>query len=153
MFISSTNQRGRVYILGWSYRILSLHPSSSVFELPVLGRIKQCYAADSYVAWQHGTQRGKKRGNFGMLQDGWSQGRDIAIGVLGPLLVTRDGLRKDLPRSRKTRGLLAYLALMPQACRREDLCDLLWDGTADPRSELRWSLAKIKAAVGPWIDV
>jgi DNA-binding SARP family transcriptional activator len=29
---------------------------------------------------------------------------------------------------------------------------LLWEGAADPRSELRWSLAKIRAAVGPWLQ-
>jgi DNA-binding SARP family transcriptional activator len=82
-----------------------------------------------------------------------SHGQNLAIGVLGPLVVTLDGLQRDLPRSRKTRGLLAYLALARRACRREDLCDLLWEGTADPRSELRWSLAKIRAAVGPWLQV
>jgi DNA-binding SARP family transcriptional activator len=88
-----------------------------------------------------------------MVQDEWSSGKQFAIGLLGPLVVTRDGVRRTLPRSRKTRGLLAYLALASRACRREDLCDLLWDGAADPRGELRWSLAKIRAAVGPWLQV
>jgi DNA-binding SARP family transcriptional activator/tetratricopeptide (TPR) repeat protein len=88
-----------------------------------------------------------------MLQYGESHGQHFAIAVLGPIVVMRDGIRRALPSSRKTRGLLAYLALAPRACRREDLCDLLWEGAADPRSELRWSLAKIRAAVGPWLQV
>ena len=88
-----------------------------------------------------------------MLQDGRSHGKHLAIGVLGPLVVTRDGIPRALPASRKTRGLLAYLALAPLACRREELSDLLWEGAADPRGELRWSLAKIRAAVGPWLEV
>ena len=87
------------------------------------------------------------------VEDGWSRGQDLAIGVLGPLVVMRGGVGKALPRSRKTRGLLSYLALAPRACRREDLCDLLWEGAADPRSELRWSLAKIRAVIGPWLHV
>lgn len=88
-----------------------------------------------------------------MGRDGKSHGSTLEIGLLGPLTVTRDGVRRDLPSSRKTRGLLAYLALTTRVCRREDLCDLLWDGAADPRGELRWSLAKIRAAVGPWLQV
>jgi len=77
----------------------------------------------------------------------------LSIGVLGPLLVRREGARRELPASRKTRGLLAYLALRERPCPRDELCDLLWEGTADPRSELRWSLAKIRAAVGGWLQV
>lgn len=82
-----------------------------------------------------------------------SHGNGFTVGVLGPLLITRDGVRKELPPSRKTRGLLAYLALAGQECRRDDLCELLWEGASDPRSELRWSLAKIRAVVGPSLKV
>jgi len=77
----------------------------------------------------------------------------LFVGVLGHLIVIRDGIRRELPASRKTRALLAYLSLTQRPCRREELCDLLWEGTSDPRSEVRWSLAKIKAAVGPWLEV
>jgi DNA-binding SARP family transcriptional activator len=101
----------------------------------------------------HGIHRGKKRGISEMHADSGSQDKTFAVGVLGPLWVARDGLRRELPRSRKTRGLLAYLALAPQMRPREDLCALLWEGTADPRSELRWSLAKIRAVVGPLLKV
>jgi DNA-binding SARP family transcriptional activator/tetratricopeptide (TPR) repeat protein len=88
-----------------------------------------------------------------MLQDERSNDQCCSIRLLGPVMVTRAGLRRTVPASRKTRGLLAYLALAPRACRREDLCDLLWEGAADPRGELRWSLAKIRAAIGPWLQV
>ncbi|MFO1150856.1 MAG: BTAD domain-containing putative transcriptional regulator [Alsobacter sp.] len=72
----------------------------------------------------------------------------LEIRVLGPLLAVRDGRIRPLPASRKTRGLLAYLALAAAPCRRAELCDLLWENVADPRGELRWSLSKIKAALG-----
>ncbi|GAB2895906.1 hypothetical protein GCM10027093_34440 [Paraburkholderia jirisanensis] len=68
-------------------------------------------------------------------------------------MVMQRGERCALPASRKTRGLLAYLALAQRPCRRDELCDLLWDGASDPRGELRWSLAKIKLAIGAWLDV
>lgn len=101
---------------------------------------------------QRGISHGNGRGIYAMLQDGWPHGQTLTIGILGPLVIVRDGLQKVLPRSRKTRGLLAYLALAPRPCRREHLCDLFWDGAADPRGELRWSLAKIRAAIGPWLQ-
>ncbi len=72
----------------------------------------------------------------------------VSVAVLGPIVITRAGVRRPLPPSRKTRGLLAYLALAPRPCRREELSDLLWEGAGDPRGELRWSLAKLRAAVG-----
>jgi len=77
----------------------------------------------------------------------------LTIEVLGQLVVKRDGIRHDLPRSRKTRGLLAYLAFSGRPHRRDDLCALLWEGATDPRGELRWSLAKIKAAIGASLEV
>ena len=75
----------------------------------------------------------------------------LRINLLGSLEVIRNGQRNALPASRKTRGLLAYLALAVQPCRREDLCDLLWDNVDDPRAELRWCLSRLRAALGPWL--
>ena len=43
----------------------------------------------------------------------------LTLRVLGDLEVIRGGAVLDLPPSRKTRGLLAYLALNPKAMRRE----------------------------------
>ncbi len=52
-----------------------------------------------------------------------------------------------LPTSRKTRALLAYLALSPRPLRRERLCEMFWDVPDDPRGSLRWSLSKIRRIV------
>ncbi|MDN5869529.1 MAG: AAA family ATPase [Nitrococcus sp.] len=68
----------------------------------------------------------------------------LEIRLFGSLDVLRGGCRLQLPRSRKARALLAYLVVAERAHRREQLCDLLWDGPADPRAELRWTLAKIR---------
>lgn len=53
----------------------------------------------------------------------------------------------SLPQSRKTRALLAYLAVSGKPHRRERLCNLLWDITDDPRAALRWSLSKLRPLV------
>lgn len=71
----------------------------------------------------------------------------LRINVLGELEVWRDRERLDLPPSRKTRALLAYLLLAPRPPRREQLCSLLWDVPDDPRGALRWSLSKLRSLV------
>jgi DNA-binding SARP family transcriptional activator len=68
----------------------------------------------------------------------------IAIAMLGPLAIWRDGVRVILPTSRKARALLAYLALAPRPVSRSYLCELLWDVPNDPRGELRWCLSKLR---------
>ncbi|TXS95960.1 AAA family ATPase [Parahaliea maris] len=72
---------------------------------------------------------------------------DLSLRVLGDLKVKRGGVALALPPSRKTRGLLAYLALDPRNHRREQLCELLWEIPDDPRGALRWSLSKIRKLV------
>jgi TolB-like protein/Flp pilus assembly protein TadD len=71
----------------------------------------------------------------------------LEIRVLGTLEVIRDGAAAALPPSRKTRALLAYLALTRSPHRREELCEMLWEVPDDPRGALRWSLSKIRALV------
>jgi DNA-binding SARP family transcriptional activator/tetratricopeptide (TPR) repeat protein len=71
----------------------------------------------------------------------------LQVQVLGPLSVLRDGEPVRLPQSKKTRGLLAYLAITGRAHRRDRLCSLLWDVADDPRGALRWSLSKIRPVV------
>lgn len=66
------------------------------------------------------------------------------IQLLGEMRIVYLGQARALPQSRKTRGLLAYLALVNRRHRREDLCELLWDSAADPRAALRWSLSKLR---------
>ena len=76
--------------------------------------------------------------------------KDVAvleIRVLGGLEVIRDGALATLPPSRKTRALLAYLALTRSPHRREQLCEMFWDVPDDPRGALRWSLSKIRPLV------
>jgi DNA-binding SARP family transcriptional activator/tetratricopeptide (TPR) repeat protein len=68
----------------------------------------------------------------------------ITIGLLGLLEVTQNGEQISVHPSKKTRALLAYLAATGKPHTREHLCDLLWDGPADPRAELRWSLSKLR---------
>jgi len=71
----------------------------------------------------------------------------LQVQVLGPLSVRRDGEPVRLPQSKKTRGLLAYLAITGRPHRRDRLCSLLWDVADDPRGALRWSLSKIRPVV------
>jgi DNA-binding SARP family transcriptional activator/TolB-like protein/Flp pilus assembly protein TadD len=68
----------------------------------------------------------------------------LAVRMLGPLTLVRDGATVELPASRKVRALLAYLALSSGAVGRSRLCDLLWDAPNDPRGELRWCLSKLR---------
>jgi DNA-binding SARP family transcriptional activator len=71
----------------------------------------------------------------------------LQIRVLGPVGVIRDGAPVPLPRSRKVRALLAYLALEKNPSSRSRLCDLLWDVPNDPRGELRWCLSKLRSVL------
>lgn len=72
----------------------------------------------------------------------------LRLRLLGPLEVARAAAALPLPRSRKVRALLAYLALAPRPVPRSRLCELLWDAPADPRGELRWCLSKIRNVLG-----
>ncbi len=71
----------------------------------------------------------------------------LEIRVLGDLVVSRDGAPLALPPSKKTRALLAYLAMVNRPQRRERLCEMFWDIPDDPRGALRWSLSKIRQIV------
>ena len=71
----------------------------------------------------------------------------LAIRVLGEFQVLKGKTEQDLPKSRKTRALLAYLILSGRRHRRERLCDLFWDLPDDPRASLRWSLSRLRSLV------
>lgn len=71
----------------------------------------------------------------------------LEIRLLGPVQVRRGGEEVSLPRSRKVRALLAFLALEGAPTSRSRLCDLLWDVPNDPRGELRWCLSKLRAVL------
>lgn len=79
------------------------------------------------------------------MQDEMVSAERLEIRLLGPLEVLRGGRKWPLPQSRKTRALLAYLAVTRRQHLRQHLCSLLWEGPADPRAALRWSLTKLRA--------
>lgn len=62
--------------------------------------------------------------------------------------VVRSGRAVELPKSRKARALLAYLALENRPVRRTRLCEMFWDSAADPRGGLRWALTRLRKALG-----
>ena len=72
----------------------------------------------------------------------------LELRMLGDFQVVRDGVLLDLPPSRKTRALLAYLAATSRPHQRERLCEIFWDIPDDPRGALRWSLSKIRQVLG-----
>ncbi|SFO64026.1 Serine aminopeptidase, S33 [Mesorhizobium sp. NFR06] len=72
----------------------------------------------------------------------------LQLRVLGDFQVARGGAPLELPPSRKTRALLAYLAVTGRQHRRERLCEMFWDVPDDPRGALRWSLSKIRQVLG-----
>ncbi|MFO0988184.1 MAG: alpha/beta fold hydrolase [Alphaproteobacteria bacterium] len=67
--------------------------------------------------------------------------------LLGDIEIARGGERLTLPASKKTRALLAFLAVSAKPQRRERLCQMFWDVPDDPRGALRWSLSKLRALV------
>jgi DNA-binding SARP family transcriptional activator/Tfp pilus assembly protein PilF len=68
----------------------------------------------------------------------------LRVQLLGPFSIRRDGAPVPLPRSRKVRALIAFLALGGASYSRSRLCALLWDVPNDPRGELRWCLSKLR---------
>lgn len=70
--------------------------------------------------------------------------RPLVLRLLGDMALECNGASRALPKSRKTRALLAYLAIQARAIRRETLCELLWESADDPRAALRWSLSKLR---------
>lgn len=61
----------------------------------------------------------------------------------------REGAEVALPKSRKARALLAYLALADRPAHRSRLGEMFWDRAADPRGGLRWALTRLRRALGP----
>ena len=79
-------------------------------------------------------------------------GEMLKIQTLGGLAVFDEGRMLPLPPSRKTRALLAYLAVTGRKQRRERLCEMFWDIPDDPRGSLRWSLSKIRQVLGDALE-
>src|SRR5882724_5935937 len=68
----------------------------------------------------------------------------LRVSVLGNLAVLRQGTRMQLPPSKKTRALLAYLAVTARPHSRDRLCAMFWAIPDDPRAALRWSLTRLR---------
>ena len=71
----------------------------------------------------------------------------LQINVLGELQLLRNAREIVLPRSKKTRAMLAYLAVTNRRQRRDHLCEMFWNVPEDPRASLRWSLTKLRELV------
>jgi len=72
----------------------------------------------------------------------------LRISVLGKLALLRDGIPMQLPPSKKTRALLAYLAVTGRAhIGATRLCTMFWNIPDDPRAALRWSLSRLRPLV------
>src|SRR5262245_56902309 len=71
----------------------------------------------------------------------------LHVSVVGDLAVLRSGTRVRLPSSKKTRALLAYLAVTARPHSRERLCSLFWHVPDEPRAALRWSLSHLRPLV------
>ena len=68
----------------------------------------------------------------------------LFLRLLGDTAMWRGGAPCELPKSRKTRALLAYLAIQAHAVHREALCEMFSASAADPRAALRWSLTQLR---------
>lgn len=71
----------------------------------------------------------------------------VLIKTLGELAVLQGDKPLNLPPSKRTRALLAYLAVTGRPHRRDRLCEIFWEIPDDPRGALRWSLSKIRSLV------
>lgn len=71
----------------------------------------------------------------------------LRIQLLGPPQITLAGAPVDLPGHRPL-ALFAYLLLVRKPVRRESLIDLFFDGPDDPQAALRWTLSKVRKAIG-----
>ena len=72
----------------------------------------------------------------------------LAIRLLGPPEIARDGAAVPAPRGHKAWAVLAYLVLAGRPVARTHLAGLLFGDADDPRGALRWTLAELRRALG-----
>ncbi len=68
----------------------------------------------------------------------------LEIQLIGQIIISRDRVPLELPRSRKTLALLGYLILTGRPQQRDHLCSLFWSDAEDPKAALRWSLSRLR---------
>ena len=71
----------------------------------------------------------------------------ITINLLGGLALYHLGSKVSLPKSKRTRALLAYLVMTKRPHRRDRLCEVFWESPGDIKGALRWSLSKIRPLI------
>jgi pimeloyl-ACP methyl ester carboxylesterase/DNA-binding SARP family transcriptional activator len=114
-------------------------------EKPLLAAWKSQMLAWEFAIRPGGCLRAAAAGAKGTRAMG---GEDLLrVCVLGKLALLRDCTEMQLPPSRKTRALLAYLAVTARAHSRNRLCAMFWSVPDDPRAALRWSLTRLRALV------
>ena len=72
----------------------------------------------------------------------------LTIRTIGQLVVHQNGAPIELPKSKKARALLVFLACNPRRVSKERLVSMLFADTKDPRGSLRWSISRLRACLG-----
>ncbi len=74
-----------------------------------------------------------------------STNKQVELILLGDIRLTVEGSEISLPKSRKARALLAYLALSKHSVSRSWLSEFLFHNTSDPKGNLRWCISRLEA--------
>jgi DNA-binding SARP family transcriptional activator len=72
----------------------------------------------------------------------------LAIRLLGPSEIERDGAVVAPPRGQKAWAVLAYVLLAERPVARTRLAGLIFGDADDPRGALRWTLAQLRRTLG-----
>lgn len=72
----------------------------------------------------------------------------LSIHMLGAFRVLKDDEPIALPRSRKARAVLAYVAMARRPIARDALVDMFFAETKDPKGGLRWVISRLRAVLG-----
>lgn len=67
--------------------------------------------------------------------------------MLGPFELRQGETVVSLPRSKKARAVLAYVAALQRPVSRDKLVELFFSETRDPKGGLRWVISRLRAAV------
>lgn len=72
----------------------------------------------------------------------------LSIQMLGTFRVLKDEEPVALPRSRKARAVLAYVAMGRRPIARDTLVDMFFAETKDPKGGLRWVISRLRVVLG-----